>query len=86
MQITTDEDWAENEELISAWIKVLESVVDKVAPKYVLNTIVEPVKNLLHHSNSFSKRKLGNRILFSVAKHTGEKFFNTYPIMLKLIQ
>lgn len=35
MQIATDEAWEANEPLIAAWIRVLEAVVDKVAPSFV---------------------------------------------------
>lgn len=76
VQIATDDDWAENENLQNAWIRVLEAVVDKVKPNFVSTNVVEPVKDLLAHKNTFNKRKLGNRMLFSVAKHTGEKFFD----------
>ena len=85
MQIATDEAWAENEPLITAWIKVLEAVVDKVAPGFVSTHVVAPIKELLTHGNPFPRRKLGNRMLFSVAKHTGEPFFDADPHTLKLV-
>ena len=85
VQISTDEDWAENNELISSWIKVLEAVVGKVKPSFVSENVIEPLKNLMAHKNAFERRKLGNRILFSVAKHTGEGYFDYDPNMIKLM-
>jgi hypothetical protein len=85
MQIATDEAWAENEPLITAWIRVLEAVVGKLAPGFVSTHVVAPIKELLAHQNPFPRRKLGNRMLFSVAKHTGEPFFDADPHTLKLV-
>jgi hypothetical protein len=85
MGITTDEAWEENEPLITAWIKVLEAVVDKVAPSVLSEHVIAPIKELVAHGNPFARRKLGNRMLFSVAKHTGETFIDTDPDTLKLI-
>lgn len=85
MQITTDEAWAENEPLLTAWIKVLEAVVAKVPTSVVSEEVVAPITELLAHKNPFARRKLGNRMLFSVAKHTGEPFFDTDPQTLKLV-
>lgn len=77
MQIVTDEAWEENEPLITAWIKVLEAVVDKVDPSFVTTNIIGPIRELITNKNSFNRRKLGNRMLFSVAKHAGERFFES---------
>ena len=85
MQIATDEAWADNEPLITAWIRVLEAVVDKVAPGYVSANVVAPIKELLGRENPLPRRKLGNRMLFSVVKHTGEPFFDADPQTLKLM-
>jgi hypothetical protein len=85
LQIITDEDWAENEELQNAWIRVLEASVCQMAPAFVSDVVIEVIKELMAHKNTFAKRKLGSKMFFSVAKHTGEQFFDKDDRIVKLI-
>ena len=79
IQITTDDDNIENTELINSWIKVLEAVVSRVDMKFVTDNVIKMIKDIPGLKNPHQKRKLGNRLVFSVAKHLGETGFNSDP-------
>jgi hypothetical protein len=85
LQITTDDDNAENEELLSAWIEVLEAVVGQVDHKFISENVIKVIKDIPSLKNPFAKRKRGNRILLSVAKNLGEQVFDKDPQIMKLI-
>jgi hypothetical protein len=83
--ITTDDDNAENETLLTAWIDVLEAVVGKVEPKFVSENVISIIKDIPSLKNPFAKRKRGNRILLSCAKNLGESVFDKDPNIMKLV-
>ena len=85
VQITTDDDNAENNELIDAWVKVLETVVSRLDIKFVAEFITKPLKDMPGLKHPFAKRKRGNRLVFSVAKNIGEENMDKDPLMLKLV-
>jgi hypothetical protein len=65
--ITTDDDNANNQELIDLWIKVLEVAVRKMDIKIISELVIQQIKDIPGLKNSFQKRKRGNRLVFSVA-------------------
>lgn len=79
IQITTDDDNAENTELIDSWIKVLETVVSRVDMKFVTENVIKVIKDIPGLKNPQPKRKRGNRLVFAVAKHLGEEKFDKDP-------
>ena len=85
IQITCDDDNSENEKLLDAWIKVLEVAVQKVDIAFISEHVINKIKDIPSLKNPFAKRKRGNRILFSVAKHLGEAKFDKDPNIMKLI-
>ena len=46
IQITTDDDNAENVELIDLWIKVLECAVSRVDMKFVSENVIKVIKDI----------------------------------------
>jgi len=46
VQITTDDDNAENEALMDAWIKVLETVVSRLDIKFVAENVTKAIKDI----------------------------------------
>lgn len=46
IQITTDDDNAENEILMDAWIKVLETVVSRLDIKFVAENVTKAIKDI----------------------------------------
>jgi len=70
--ITTDDDNAENDDLMNSWIKVLETVVSRVDISFISENVVKAIKDIPSLKNQFVKRKRGNRLVFSVAKNIGE--------------
>ena len=85
VQITTDDDNAENEELMNAWIKVLETVVSRLDIKFVADNVTKMIKDIPSLKHQLPKRKRGNRLVFAVAKNIGEDGIDKDPLMLKLI-
>ena len=85
VQITTDDDNAENEALTNGWIRVLETVVSRLEIKFVAESVTKPLKDMPGLKHPFAKRKRGNRLVFSVAKNIGEDGIDKDPLMLKLI-
>ena len=83
--ITTDDDNAENDDLMNSWIKVLETVVSRVDISFISENVVKAIKDIPSLKNQFVKRKRGNRLVFSVAKNIGENGIDQDPLMLKLI-
>lgn len=73
IQILIDDDNVENKELMELWFKVLESVVGKVDSKFVAENATKMIKDIPSLKNPFPKRKLGNRLIFAVAKNVGEE-------------
>ena len=85
IQITTDDDNAENTELIDSWIKVLETVVSRCDMKFISENVIKAIKDIPGLKNPSAKRKRGNRLVFSVAKHLGEDAFDKDPLIMQLI-
>ena len=83
--ILTDDDNAENEELLTCWIKVLETVVSRVEIKYISENVTKIMKDIPGLKNPLVKRKRGNRLIFAVAKNIGEKNIDKDPFIMKLI-
>ena len=71
--ILTDDDNAENIELLELWFKVLESVVGKCESKFVAENATKLIKDIPSLKHPFPKRKRGNRLIFAVAKNVGEE-------------
>lgn len=46
VQITIDDDNAENEELLNSWIKVLETVVSRIEINFVSEHVVKMIKDI----------------------------------------
>lgn len=85
VQIITDDDNKENESLIDAWMKVLETCVSRVDSKFINDSIIEVIKNVAALKNPLPKRKLGNRLIFAVAKNVGEEGLDKNPTIMKLV-
>ena len=47
--------------------------------KFVTDNVIKIIKDIPGLKNPHLKRKLGNRLVFSVAKHLGETGFNKDP-------
>ena len=73
IQILIDDDNVETKELMELWFKVLETVVGKVDSKFVAENATKMIKDIPSLKNPFPKRKLGNRLIFAVAKNVGEE-------------
>ena len=84
MQITSDDDYAENEELLDSWITVLETVVRQLEPKFVVEQVTQVVKDMMGLKHPLPKRKTANRILLAVCKNLGETAFDKEPSIIKL--
>lgn len=85
VQITCDDDNAENEELLDLWVKVLETVVSRIDHKFVAENATKIIKDIPNLKNPISKRKRGNRLIFSVAKNVGEEGIEEDPQLMKSI-
>ena len=85
VQITADDDNAENEVLMDAWIRVLETVVSRLDIKFVAENVTKAIKDIPSLKHQLPKRKRGNRLVFSVAKNVGEDGIDKDPLLLKLI-
>lgn len=85
VQITTDDDNAENETLLDSWITVLETVVSRLDIKFISEHVTKVIKDIPGLKHPLPKRKRGNRLVFSVAKSIGEEGIDKDPLMLKLI-
>lgn len=72
ISILIDEDNAENKDLMELWFKVLETVVGRCDHKFVAENATKMIKDIPGLKNPFPKRKLGNRLIFAVAKNVGE--------------
>ena len=46
VQITSDDDNAENETLVDSWIKVLETVVSRLDIKFVAENVTKAIKDI----------------------------------------
>ena len=67
------------------WFKVLETVVGRVDTKFVAENATKLMKDIPSLKNPFPKRKLGNRLIFAVAKNVGEEGIGDDPQLLKSI-
>mmetsp|Transcript_4775 Transcript_4775/g.8186 ORF Transcript_4775/g.8186 Transcript_4775/m.8186 type:complete len:448 (+) Transcript_4775:45-1388(+) len=85
VQITTDEDNTENEELVEAWIKVLEAVAGKLCMQFVSESVIKQIKDLPSLKNPFQRRIRGNKLVFGVAKSVGEEGFDKDPHLMKVV-
>ena len=85
IQIITDDDNKENYALIDAWIKVLETCVNRVESNFLNESVIEVIKNIPSLKNPLPKRKLGNRLVFAVAKNVGEEGLDKNPNIMKLV-
>ena len=84
--IVTDDDNAVNTELMDSWVKVLETVVSRVDIKFVAENVTKVIKDMPGLKHPFAKRKVGNRLVFGVAKHVGEQGFDGDYELLKCVQ
>ena len=64
---------------------MLEAAVHKLDHDYISKHVVQQIKDMFALNNPFAKRKLANRILLSVAKNTGEEFFDNDNTVFKMI-
>ena len=85
VQICSDDDNADNTELLELWFKVLETVVSRVDTKFVAENATKQIKDIPSLKNPFPKRKRGNRLIFIVAKNVGEDGIDDDPQLLKSI-
>jgi hypothetical protein len=85
IQIITDDDNKENCALIDAWMKVLETCVNRVESNFLNESVIEVIKNIPSLKNPLPKRKLGNRLVFAVAKNVGEEGLDKNPNIMKLV-
>lgn len=74
---------SENEDLRQNWIKVFDHVVGQVEFEYVLIVAFKAIQQLTDRKSTFPMRKLGNRLLTSLAKNCGESGFDTDIKVLK---
>lgn len=75
----------QNEELIEAWEKVFDQLMESLDMKYVLSDILPKVQDMPGLKNPFPKRKRGNKLITFMALKLGEKGFDSSNILLKLI-
>jgi len=85
IQILVDDDNAENVDLCELWFKVLETVVGLLDSKFVAENATKLVKDMPSLKHPFPKRKRGNRLIFIIAKNTGENGIQEDPQLLKSI-
>lgn len=83
--ICSDDDNAENTELIEGWFTVLQTVVGRVETKFVAENATKVIKDIPGLKNPFLKRKRGNRLIFCVAKNVGEDGIDDDPQLLRSI-
>lgn len=83
--ILTDDDNAENVDLLELWFKVLETVVGRLEPAFVAENATKLVKDIPSLKHPFPKRKRGNRLIFSIAKNVGEEGIDADAQLLKSI-
>lgn len=67
------------------WFKVLETVVGRVESRFVSENATKMIKDIPGLKNPFPKRKLGNRLIFAVAKNVGEEGISSDSQLLKSI-
>jgi hypothetical protein len=60
VQITTDDDNAENLPLMDGWMKVLETVVSRLDIKFVADNVTKVIKDIPGLKHQLPKRKRGN--------------------------
>ena len=83
--ILTDDDNAENTELLELWFKVLETVVGRLDPRFVAENATKLIKDIPGLKNPFPKRKRGNRLVFAIAKNVGEEGIDEDQQLLRSI-
>ena len=82
----TDDDNFENTELMESWIKVLEAVVGIVDIKFIADNVTKTIKEISGLKHPFAKRKIGNRLVFGVAKNVGESGLDHDSLLLKTVE
>ena len=60
----------------------METVVSRVDMKFISENVIKVIKDIPGLKNPTAKRKRGNRLVFSVAKHLGEDAFDKDPIIM----
>jgi len=83
--ILIDRDNWENQELLDYWFQVLEVVVGQVDIKFVSSQVIAKVKDLPAYKNEYEVRKMGNRLVLTIANGLGELGFDKDPCLWKLV-
>lgn len=53
--------------------------------KFLNEAVIQVIKDIPSLKNPFPKRKLGNRLVFAVAKNIGEEGFDKNPAIMNLV-
>jgi hypothetical protein len=71
--------------LFESWLTVLETVVSRVDIKFVNENVTKIIKEIHGLKHPFAKRKIGNRLVFGVAKSVGEEGLDGDKDLLKSV-
>lgn len=72
-------------ELLNEWIKIMQAICPFVKPSVISVEVVPKLKEFLNSQQAHEKRKLGNQILFSIAKGLGEDGLDDEGSMMNMI-
>jgi hypothetical protein len=59
--------------------------VRNIDSKFLNEAVIQVIKDIPSLKNPFPKRKLGNRLVFAVAKNIGEEGFDKNPAIMNLV-
>ena len=63
----------------------METCVSRVESKFLDESVIKVIKDIPSLKNPFPKRKLGNRLVFAVAKNVGEDGFDKNPTIMNVV-
>mmetsp|Transcript_20051 Transcript_20051/g.14757 ORF Transcript_20051/g.14757 Transcript_20051/m.14757 type:complete len:117 (+) Transcript_20051:346-696(+) len=84
--VNNNENVAENELLIEAWIKVFDCVVSRLGCNHILAEVLPEIQPLMLLKSPFPKRKRGTRLLSSIITIHGEEALSKEASLWGLVQ
>lgn len=63
----------------------METCVSRVESRFLDEAVIKVIKDIPSLKNPFPRRKLGNRLVFAVAKNVGEEGFDNNQTILNLV-
>lgn len=80
-----DQQYEVQEDLLNEWIKVMKAICPFVKVAVISVEVIPKLKEFLNSQQAHEKRKLGNQILFSLAKGMGEDGLDNEPSLMNMI-